>query len=116
MPSKKVYEKCIKAGYRVDLNPYERYDSLESHDDLELLFELLVSFKDFRGNHPVITANCVVANPDFNKIKSNNYGKYAFEHVTDTFKRYPKHEKGFELWKQGLSEHIFSPQFHARSI
>ena len=68
MPSREVYKKCLNAGYRVDKNPYERYDSLLSQKDLELLFDLLIQFRDRNGNHPIITANCVVANPDFEKI------------------------------------------------
>ncbi|MDD3771859.1 MAG: polysaccharide (de)acetylase [Weeksellaceae bacterium] len=114
MPSKEVYDICLKAGYRVDLNPYERYDSLASKEDLELLFDLLLSFKDVNGKHPVITANCVVANPDFERIKASNYKQYHYELITETFKHYPEHSKNFELWKKGHSLGVFHPQFHAR--
>jgi hypothetical protein len=114
MPSPEIYEKCLKAGYRVDLNPYEHYDSLASQEDLTLLFDLLYTFKDKNGNYPVITANCVVANPDFKKIREDNYENYYYELITETFKRYPKHRNNFELWKQGLAEKVFFPQFHAR--
>ena len=114
MPSREVYEKCLKAGYPVDKNSYERYDSLLSHDDLELLFDLLASFKDRQGNHPLITANCVVANPDFKKIKQNNFQKYYLELITETFKRYPRHSNNFKLWQEGTERGVFFPQFHAR--
>jgi len=114
MPSHEVYLKCLQAGYPVDKNPYERYDSIASEEDLTLLFDLLKSFKDKNGNHPVFTSNCVVANPDFIKIKENHFEKYYFELITETFVRYPKHSKNFDLWKQGLAEKIFYPQFHAR--
>lgn len=114
MPSKEVYDTCLKAGYPVHLNPYERYDSLASQDDLERLFGLLSHYKDFKGNHPVITANCVVANPDFDAIKASNYEHYHFELITETFKRYPKHANNLELWKDGLLNRVFYPQYHAR--
>lgn len=114
MPSRDVYKKCLKAGYRVDMNPYEHYDSLASKDDLELLFDLLSSFKDKNGNNPIITANCVVANPDFKKIKQNNFLQYHYEVITDTFKRYPRHSNNFKLWQEGTGRGIFFPQFHAR--
>lgn len=114
MPSKGIYNKCIKAGYRVDLNPYERYDSLLSSLDLDLLFDLLFSFKDSNGRHPIITANCVVANPDFVKIKGANYENYYFELITDTFKRYPAHKDNFVKWQYAHKEQIFFPQYHAR--
>ncbi len=114
MPSRDVYEKCLKAGYPVDKNAYERYDSLLSEDDLALLFDLLTSFKDINGSHPSITANCVVANPDFKKIREDDFQKYHFELITETFKRYPRHGNNFKLWKQGAEQSLFFPQFHAR--
>lgn len=114
MPSRAVYEKCLKAGYPVDQNPFERYDSLASEEDLELLFGLLKSIRDKNGSNPVITANCVVANPDFQKIREDGMQKYHYELITETFKRYPKHGRNFGLWKQGMAEKIFHPQFHAR--
>ena len=114
MPSADVYQTCLKAGYPVDLNPYERYDSVASKDDLELLFDLLYSFQDKNNNHPIITANCVVANPDFIKIKQDDFRKYHYELITETFKRYPEHSNNFELWNAGKSDNIFYPQFHAR--
>ncbi len=114
MPSKTVYEKCLTAGYRVDANPYERYDSLESEEDLEILFEVLRSYKNNKGNHPIITANCVVANPDFEKIRSSFFSNYYFETVIETFKKYPKHHNCFELWNVGNNEGLFHPQFHGR--
>lgn len=114
MPSKEVYESCLKHGYRIDHTIFSRYDSLESEEDLNLLFELLLLFKDWKSNHPVITANCLVANPDFEKIQNSNFEKYFFELVTDTFSRYPRHKNCFNLWQEGYKLNIFKPQSHGR--
>lgn len=114
MPSKEVYDKLLKEGYRVDKNCYERYDSLATEDDLTALFEVLGKYRDCRGNHPVITANCAVANPDFERIKANGYQKYYYEPFTETLKRYPHCQNSFELWRQGMQAGMFQPQFHAR--
>ncbi|PKD43261.1 hypothetical protein [Rhodohalobacter barkolensis] len=114
MPSKQVFNKCLKAGYRVDRIAYEKYDSLASENDLELLFELLSGFKDFNGNHPVITANSLVANPDFGKIEASGFKEYHYEPITETFKRYPEHGRCFNLWKEGLEQKLFYPQSHGR--
>jgi hypothetical protein len=114
MPSRDVYEKCLKAGYPVDLNPFERYDSLASETDLSLLFDLLSSFKDKNGKHPVITANCVVANPDFSKIRDCNFEQYHYELITETFKRYPNHSRNLDIWLAAKSDGLFFPQYHAR--
>ncbi|MHC1733038.1 MAG: hypothetical protein AB9888_13550 [Bacteroidales bacterium] len=114
MPSRNVYEDCLKHGYRVDSNIFSRYDSLASEEDLTLLFDLLLSFKDSAANHPIITANCLVANPDFRKISENGFNHYYYEPITETFKKYPKHNHCFELWQEGLRLRIFKPQSHGR--
>jgi hypothetical protein len=113
MPSHKVYVQLIKLGIRVDCCPYNRYDSLENEEDLSALFEVLVKFKDKNGNYPVLTANTVVANPDFEKIKASGFTSYFYEPFTETLKRY-NIESTFELWKTGMRENIFYPQFHGR--
>jgi hypothetical protein len=107
MPSKEVYNKSINNGYKVNLNPYERYDSLASEEDLTLLFDLLSKFKDKNGNHPIITANCVVANPDFDKIEESDFSQYHYELITETFKKYPKHSNNFNLWLEGKKHQLF---------
>ncbi len=112
MPSSKVYQKLLNSGIRVDKCHYLRNDTLASVEDFELLFNILIKFKDVNGNHPVITANALVANPDFDKIRESNYQQYFYEPFTETIQRYPNHS--FELWKQGMAENIFHPQFHGR--
>jgi len=114
MPSKDVYRKCLNAGYHVDQIAYERYDSLASEDDLELLFNLLSSYKDHKGNHPIFTANALVANPNFKKIKESNYEQYHYELITETFNRYPNHSNCISLWKAGIEQGVFFPQSHGR--
>lgn len=114
MPSRETYEACLTAGYRVDLNFYEKYDSLASEQDLELMFELLASYRDKHNQHPVITANVLATNPSFEKIEKSGFSEYHFEPVTDTFKRYPHHTGVFELWKTGMQDRLFFPQSHGR--
>ena len=114
MPSKEVYDKLLREGYRVDKNCYERYDSLATEEDLCALFEVLERYRDSRGNHPIITANCAVANPDFDKIRASGYETYYYEPFTETLKHYPRCGKSFALWQQGMKAGLFQPQFHAR--
>lgn len=114
MPSRDIYEKLLAEGYRVDLNKYERNDSIATEEDLDKLFDILSKYRDINGNHPIVTANCVVANPDFDKIKASNFQKYYYEPFTKTLKRYRNCEHSFELWEQGMYEGLFKPQFHGR--
>jgi hypothetical protein len=114
MPSKDVYTYLLKNGYKVDERPYERYDSLESNQDMEALFDVLISVKD-KNNHPaVFTANSVVANPDFAKIRQSNYQTYYYELFYKTLEKYPDHSKVFDFYQSGIENNIFIPQFHGR--
>ncbi len=114
MPSVEVYNKLKAAGIPVNKSAYCRFDALESNTDLEMLFEVLMKFKDEKGNHPIITANTVVANPDFEKIKATEFNEYHFEPFTETLKKYPNHDRVFDYYKLGIKEGIFFPQFHGR--
>ena len=114
MPSKEVYQNLLSSGIRVDKCPYNRYDSLASEEDLNSLFNVLVNFKDKNGNPPIITANCVVANPDFDRIRESGFQEYHYELITETLKKYPKREQSFALWNEGINNNIFAPQFHGR--
>jgi hypothetical protein len=114
MPSRKVYEEFLMNGYPVDKDPYCRYDNLATSDDLYALFEVLRSVKDVNGRSVVFTANAVMANPDFEKIKDSGYIEYSYEPFTETLKRYPDHDGVLEIWRQGIAEGIFHPQFHGR--
>ena len=112
--SPEAYQALLKAGDHTDRDPFTRYDALASEDDLELLFEVLSRFKDDHGNHPIITANCAVANPDFDRIRAANFEKYYFEPFTETLKRYKDHENCLALWKSGMGNGLFFPQLHCR--
>jgi len=114
MPSKKVYNELLKANIRVDQCPFCSFDSLASEDDLTSLFEVLRSFTDVQGNHPVITANAVVANPDFLRISQSGFKEYFFEPFTETLKKYNGCRNSFLLWNQGIEDKLFYPQLHGR--
>jgi hypothetical protein len=114
MPSKKVYELLFKVGLNADDVPYNQYDSLASETDLTNLYDILSGFKDKNGNSPVITANCVMVNPDFEKIKASDYQEYHYELFTETLKSYPAHANSFKLWQEGISNKLIFPQFHGR--
>lgn len=114
MPSKKVYDKLLSRGVPVDKSPYCRYDSLASESDLEALFETLKKFKGSNGRHPVLTANVLTANPNFEKIKDSGFHEYYYEQISDTFNKYPQHENCLNLWKEGNENRLFHQQSHGR--
>ncbi len=114
MASKDAYNHFLEIGYPVDRDPYNRFDSLESNDDLELLFEVLSSVKDINGNPAKLTANSLVVNPDFEQIKAADFKSYFYEPFTRTLDRYPNHDRVFDLYRSGIEAGLIKPQFHGR--
>lgn len=114
MSSKEAYERMLKLGMPVDRSHYNKFDSLECNDDLEIMFDTLSKFKDSTGRHPVITGVNVVANPNFEKIKENNFTEYIYEPYTETCKRYANHDRVYDLWKEGIEKRLMVPIFHGR--
>lgn len=114
MPSKEVYSRFIERGLDIKGTDYNRLDTLESNDDMSMLYDVLDSVKNPGGEKPVITANFVVGNPDFKKIRQSDFTEYHYELVTETLKRYPWRDKVESLWMEGYKASIFHPQFHGR--
>lgn len=114
MSSKTAWDKLLARGYSVDKRPYERFDILESPDDLMALFDVLRKYKDSRGHHPIITANMLMTNPDFDKIRENGFQHYEYELVENTYNRYYGNNKVLDLMREGLKEGLFMPQSHGR--
>jgi len=98
----------------LDARRYSYNDTLATSEDLSALFDLLISFKDWKFNPVVFTAISLVANPDFDAIKRSGFLRYHYETLPETLKRYPGCEGSFELWKEGICNGIFIPQFHGR--
>lgn len=111
---KTAYEALKKKGLNVDSIHYNSVESLESNEDLEMLFELLLSFKDSKGNHPIFTAMCIMGNPDFEKIKTANYQSYFFQPLAKTIQEFPNSDRILDIWKQGYQNNIFVPEIHGR--
>lgn len=114
MSNKRDWDELLRLGYAVDKRPYERLDTLESPEDLESLFEVLRKYKDYKGNHPIITANMLMANPDFERIERTAYQEYFFEPIANTYVRYYGNTKVLDLMQQGMEEGLFMPQSHGR--
>lgn len=114
MPDTETFAALSKNNPGIKKDSMEGIDSLESNEDLSALFDLLSSVKDAKGNPAVLTANTIVANPDFNKIAESNFLEYFYENFTDTLKRYPSRDKVMEFITQGISEGVYKPQFHGR--
>jgi hypothetical protein len=116
MPSKAAYERLSKIGVQLDAGNsavYNKYDTLASVKDFEGLFNSLTKFRDYNGVHPIFTAMSLSANPDFQKIRDDNFRNYYFEPFTVTLEKYGISDS-IDFWKKGIELGIFIPQFHGR--
>jgi hypothetical protein len=114
MPSVDVYEALAARGFDVHRCPYARNDTLETAEDLDALYEVLDAVRDSRGRPPVITANTVMANPDFDRIRADEFRVFYYEPFVDTYRRYPGRERVFEKIQEGITRGLYFPQFHGR--
>lgn len=114
MPNKNVYNKLLNSGIPVDKSAYCKFDTLESEGDVSFLLEVLSSVKNTDGKKPILTANFVVANPDFQKIKASKFEQYFNEPISETYKRLPGHENVLDIILQGFNQGVIKPQFHGR--
>lgn len=112
--SPEALQVLAQAGLPVQKCHYARYDSLEGNDDLQALFEVLRPFRDHRGMPLRFTANCLMANPDYEAIEEAGYERFIFEPIEKTAQRSARTERLIELWKEGFSEGFFVPQLHGR--
>ncbi|MES2847937.1 MAG: hypothetical protein V4685_02690, partial [Bacteroidota bacterium] len=108
------YNYFLKNNLPVNECPYNSNDALESNEDMERLYEMLSSVSDKNGNPALLTANNIVANPDFEKIKDAGYLQYYYEPFTETYKRYPNHDRVMQLYEEGIAKKMLVPQFHGR--
>lgn len=113
MRNQKTFNDLLKAGIRVDKSKYDRLDSLESRQDLELLFEVLNNHKDQHGNPAKFTTNMVMGNPDFDKIEADDFQKYHKRSFLESYQYYNQ-ENLKPLWFEGINNKLVQPQFHAR--
>ncbi len=115
IPSKQVRDKLIQNNLLDVRNKINFLDTLESKEDLISLYDRLLKFKDKNGNHPIITANFLTANPDFDKIKSSGFTEYYYETIDKTYAKNTAEDLNMlEVIKDGMLQNIFRPQFHGR--
>lgn len=96
----------------------DRYDTLETRQDLEALFKVLDSVRDASGRPAVFTAYALSTNPDFERIREDGT-RYHYELVPSTFERLAREQPeayagAWELWQEGMVRGLLRPQFHGR--
>jgi hypothetical protein len=112
IPSKQAYEKLLQKGLPLHKSPYTQFDGLERPEDVDALFHVLKKHKDAHGKHPVITANTLMGNPDFQRIETTQFQEFYRITLPETYQILQ--ENTLTLFQQGLQEQLWMPQFHGR--
>jgi len=116
--SKDAREKLDKTGLPV-YNRFDQFDTLETKQDLESLFEVLTSVRDKHGRHAVFTPYAVPCNINFEKIAETGYKEYHYELLPKTYQKLSEFDSSayngaWKLWEEGIEKGIIVPQFHGR--
>ena len=114
IPNLNLRRKLQEKGIDVVSNPHSKFDTLERLEDLEVVQNQFESFENQFGKKVKITANFIVGNPDFERIKQHSYQQYFFEDFTET---YIKRDGNVLVWskiQELIGNGYFVPQFHGR--
>lgn len=115
--SRQAREALLAAG--LDLSgQMDRFDTLETRQDLEALFGALDSVRDVNERPAVFTAYALSANPDFAAIRDDGQC-YHPEAVPATFRRLTNeqpdaYQGAWQLWQEGMARGLIRPQCHGR--
>lgn len=112
--SKSARENLEKAGLDTYQSRFSRLDILENTNDLTALYEVLTSVRDSSGNNPVFTAFTTCVNIDFDAVERNQYTKYAYKNLADTYSSLPGYESAWKTWTEGVEKGLLVPEFHGR--
>ena len=118
LDSKQARAAMDKEGLQV-LSRFDAFDTLETKEDLEMLFETLTSVKDKNGKAAVFTPFALPCNIDFEKMASEKYAQYHYELLPTTYaklaQQQPKAYEGtWDLWQEGIAKGLLQPEFHGR--
>lgn len=112
IPNQNVREDLLSKLLVKSSDPFSKYDTLETSDDYNALYNVLNNFQDASGNYPLITANIVMNNPDFDRIAAGNFKKYYSESFLRTYATSTNCASAFETLRNGINGKLIVPQFH----
>src|SRR5690554_6806678 len=118
LDSKEARQNMDEAGLKIHTH-FDVFDSLETREDLEALYDVLSSVKDKNGNPAVFTPFAMPCNINFEAMAEKDYSEYVYELLPETYKKLsakdPNAYSGtWGLWKEGIDKGLMKPQFHGR--
>lgn len=82
-------------------------ESTESKEDLDALYHVLGQYKDAHQRPACMTANFILSNPDYEKIKAVDFNQYSSRSLKESMG-----EEVIAAYLKGLGEKVFFPQYH----
>ena len=97
---------------------FDGFDTVETRQDLEALFDVLSSVSDGQGRTAVVTPYTLCANLDFDAVNTGE-ASYKYESLPQTFARLEDYQGqayrgAWDLWREGIRLGLLKPQFHGR--
>jgi len=108
------YNDLLRKKIITDENDYNKYDALETSEDLASLGSVLSKYSDRNGNSPVFNMYYITSNPDYEKIIENNYETYEDKLFTERLRELGDHESYFKCLNKYLESKVFSLAYHGR--
>jgi len=118
LDSKKARDKMDKAGLKI-LSRFDAFDTIETREDLELLYETLSFVKDKNNKPAVFTPFALPCNINFEAMAEDGHKKYIYELLPETYQKLSARDEQayggtWKLWREGINKGLMKPQFHGR--
>ncbi|SHE64239.1 hypothetical protein SAMN05444278_103257 [Psychroflexus salarius] len=112
MPSKESFNALLKKNIEVDKCPFLKYDSFENREDFEAIENIFSSIYEQTNKRPVITANYILSNPDFEKIMASDFKKYYRKFFWDHLSERSQLNEYKNCVNSLMKKKFFYPQLH----
>lgn len=118
LDSKKARTNMDKAGLKVH-SRFDAYDTLETREDLEALYEVLDSVRDSKDRAAVFTPFAMPCNINFEAMAKDDYQSYIAENLPETYRKLEDlqpdaYSGAWDLWQEGIYKGLMMPQYHGR--
>lgn len=114
IPNKASYNALIDSGIPANKCPFLSVDNFEQIDDFQALFSTMEQIQSEFGKSPKITANYIMANPDYKAIEESNFNEYKFISLKQKLINENSLRDYQEQIAIGSKHNWFYPQLHGR--
>jgi hypothetical protein len=118
LDSKEACERLDREGLKAH-NRFDAFDTLETRQDLESLYNTLTSVTDRNGRHAIFTPFALPCNINFEKMSESGFREYQYELLPETFRKLSvqqpsAYDGAWEIFREGVDKELMVPQFHGR--